>query len=362
MIIDRYILREFLKINALLVALLGLFYVVADFLDNSRYFIKYGASWSTIGQYYMASLPKILLDAFPFTVLFAAILTLWIFARNGEISAMRAAGCSVFRVSMPLIGMGFALSVLAFLVGEFVVPRSQLMLRYVETVKIKKKEYDPMFLESKWVRGTGSILHFERFDPLSRVLYGPQYYVFVDVSRVKTFAYANRAVFDDKTWSWKLEDAVVTSFTANGEIKGVSVEALLPTTVSSEPPRILREGITSDQLSYRELRDLIRLSARSGGNLADRQVDLQQKLALPFANLLFIFLALPFALRRERQADTYVSVVICLVAAIVYWIGNASMKSLAQNGLLNPVVAAWAVNVLFLVGAIVILRKLDRGT
>jgi lipopolysaccharide export LptBFGC system permease protein LptF len=67
-------------------------------------------------------------------------------------------------------------------------------------------------------------------------------------------------------------------------------------------------------------------------------------------------------LRRERQADTYVSIVVCLVAAIVYWVGNASMKTMAQNGLLNPVVAAWLVNVVFLAGSVVILRKLDRGT
>jgi lipopolysaccharide export system permease protein len=303
-----------------------------------------------------------LLDSYPFTVLFAAILTLWIFARNGEIAAMRASGCSVVRISTPLLVAGFVLSIGAFLVGEFVVPKSQMMLRYVETVKIKKKEYDPMFLESKWVRGTGSILHFERFDPMSRVLYNPQYYVFANVSQVKTFAYANRAVFDEKTWGWKLEDAVITSFRENGSVERVSVEAILPTTVTSEPPRILREGITSHQLSYRELRDLIRLSRRSGGNLADREVDLHQKLSLPFANLLFVFLALPFALRRERQADTYVSIVVCLVAAIVYWVGNASMKTMAQNGLLNPVVAAWLVNVVFLAGSVVILRKLDRGT
>jgi lipopolysaccharide export system permease protein len=361
MIFARYFLREFTKILVAIVVLFMFFFVVADFLDNARYFIKYSAPAAVVVQYYIATTPKIMVDLLPFTVLFAAIITMWIFARNGEVAAMRAAGVSVARMGAPLIGAGFVLSMGSFLAGEFIVPQSQLMLRYVETVKIRKREYDPMFLESKWVKGSEGVLHFEKFDPITKVLYSPQYYVFSSASSVKTFAYANKAYFDDAKRSWALEDSVVTNFDGDGNVKNVIVHPALVTSVTSEPPRILREGITSDQLSYRELRDLIRLSRRAGGNLASREVDLQLKLSVPFANLLFIFLAMPFALRSERQADTYVHVVLCLLAAILYWVGNVSAKTMAQNGLLNPVVAAWSANVIFLAISIFILRKLDRG-
>jgi lipopolysaccharide export system permease protein len=361
MIFARYLVREFLKILIAILFLFMFFFVVADFLDNARYFIKYGAPGNVILQYYLATIPKIMVDVLPFAVLFSAIINMWIFSRNGEVSAMRAAGVSVLKMNLPLALVGVLLSVGAFLAGEFIIPQSQLMLRYVETVKIRKKEYDPMFLESKWVKGSEGVLHFEKFDPVTKVLYNPQYYVFSSASSVKTFAYANRAFFDERSFLWTLEDAVVTSFDRDGSVGKVKVHPLLVTSVTSEPPRILREGITSDQLSFRELRDLIRLSRRSGGNLASREVDLHLKLSLPFANLLFMFLAMPFALRSERQADTYVNVVLCLLAAILYWVGNASAKTMAQNGLLNPMVAAWSANFLFLAAAIIILRKLDRG-
>lgn len=362
MIFARYLAREFLKIDLALLFIFLSFYVVADYLENSaRYFVKYDVPGQVIMQYYVSQLPKIAIDSLPFTTLFASIVTLWMFSKHGEIAAIRAAGQSVLRLSLPLVVVGLGLSAVSFIVGEFFVPASQMRLRYVESVLIKHREYDPMFLESKWVKGSSGVLHFERFDPLEWVVYNPQYYVFSSASTVKLYAYSNRSLFEPNERKWIMENAVVTSFDRKGQVERFEFVPRFETSVSSEPPRLLREGITSDQLSYRELSDLIRLSRQSGGNLSNREVDLYQKLAMPFANLLFILLALPFALRKERQADTYLNVVLCLVAAVAYWVGNASMKSLAQNGLVNPLFAAWLVNGLFLVVTILIILKLDRG-
>ena len=95
--------------------------------------------------------------------------------------------------------------------------------------------------------------------------------------------------------------------------------------------------------------------------MAAREVDLYQKLSIPFANLIFVFFALPFALKHERNADTYIGIMYCLIAAIVYWVGNLSMRSLAQNGLFPPLIAAWAVPALLGVFCFWLVRKLDRA-
>lgn len=362
MIFARYLSREFMKVNVGILSLFLLFYCVLNFLEqNSRYFAKYNVEGAVVAEYYLLQLPKLLQDALPFTVMFASIVTFWVFARNGEIAAARASGHSVLRVGLPLMVVGFLLSIGSFLFGEFVVPWSQRRFQYLQTVTIEKRTYEPIYLQNRWVRGEDSLLRFEVFNSHDMVLEKPQYFIFSDRLTLRSFAYAPRAVFDAATRHWVLEDAVVTSFRGDRRVVDTAYVPRIVTEVSVEPPKVLREGVRSDELSFKELAGLIRLAKLGGGGFAQREVDLHQKVSLPLANFLFVFLALPFALRKERRADTYMGVVYSLVAAVVYWVGNASMRNLAGNGLMNPVLAAWLVNVVFVAGAFFVVSKLERG-
>jgi len=362
MIFARYLAREFLKINAFIVLFFLSIYCVIDFLEkNTRYFPKYEATGPVILEFYITQLPKMFVDLLPFSTMFAAVVVLWMFSRSGEIAAMRAAGMSVFRVCRPLVVIGACLSLVSFLLSEFVVPRTTLHLKKVETVKIEKSELGRMFFESNWVRGEGSILHFKNLNQLDRSLEGVEYFVFRSPSEVSLFQHARRASFDVAADAWRLEDVRITSFSSAGALESRTFAKTSLTNVHSQPPRLLGEGVTSDQISYGELRTLIAQSKSAGGAIASREVELYQKLSLPFASLIFVFFALPFALRKERQADTYAGIVACLAAAILFWVGNLSMRNLAQNGVIHPLIAAWAVTAILGVVCTLLVRKLDRA-
>ncbi len=362
MIFARYLAREFLKVNAFIIIFFLTMYCVIDFLEkNTRYFPKYDASGVVILEFYLTQLPKMFVDLLPFSTMFAGVVVLFLFAKNGEISAMRAAGMSVFRVCSPLLVLGAILAVASFGMNEFVVPRTTLHLKKVETVKIEKSELGRMFFESNWVRGEGSILHFKALNQVERGLEGVEYFVFSNPSQVRTVVHARQAFFDGERSTWILRDARETNFDGQGRMTGARFLPTCPTNVVSQPPRLLREGVTADQISYRELRELIDQSKRAGGAIASREVDLYQKLSLPLANFLFVFFALPFALRKERQADTYVGVIYCLTAAILFWVGNLSMRNLAQNGVVHPLIAAWSVTAVLGALCFLLVRKLDKA-
>lgn len=362
MIFARYLAREFLKVNTGIMSLFLIFFCILNFLEqNSRYFAKYQVASSLIIEYYLLQLPKLFQDALPFTVMFSAIVTFWVFARNGEVAAARAAGHSIFRIGLPLMLVGMGISIFSFVLGEHVVPWSQRQFQYLQTATIEKKSYEPIFLQSRWVRGENSLLRYETFDSEIMQLDRPQYFQFTDSLTLRSFSYAPRALYNAETGKWVLDSAVVTTFKANRKEVQTNFVERLQTTVSVAPPRILREGVRSEELSYQELASLIRLAKMGGGSLTRREVDLYQKLSLPLANFLFVFLALPFALRKERRADTYMGVVYSLVAAVIYWVGNASMRNLAGNGVVNPILAAWLVNGIFVVGAFIVVTQLEKG-
>lgn len=356
-----YLIREFLKILLMILTTFVSVFCIVDFFEkNARYFPKYNPPMSVVLEFYLTQVPKLTVDVLPFTVMFSAIIVLWTFSRSGEISVLRAAGMPVSKICLPLFAVGLCLAVCSFLASEYVVPKTSTHLRWIETVKIENEKLDRMFFESNWIRGTNSFLRYGWLDRFAGSLEQPEYFVFSDRGTITQFVQAQRAVFDPLEGRWILQNAAVTHFGVGQKKLQISMFPAIRTTVYSHPPRLLKEGITHDQLSYRQLRTLVRESKQSGGMVAEREVELYQKLAFPFANVIFIFLAVPFALRKERQADTYIGVALVLVLALLFWLGNEVMRSLAQSSRLNPVLAAWTTSVVFTFFGIYLLRKVDK--
>ncbi|MEN9811012.1 MAG: hypothetical protein RLZZ488_2579 [Pseudomonadota bacterium] len=361
MIFARYLLREFIKFYLSISTGFVLVYCVIDFLEkNTRYFPNYNAKAEVILEYYLVQMPKMFVDISPFAVMFGAILTFWIFARSGEIAALRAAGQSIRRICMPVVFTSAAIGFICLLTMEFVVPPALLQLQKIEKVKIEKSALSQMFLESQWVTGQNAILHFKKLNQLEHSLMDAEYVVFRGRGEVAQIVHAQRAVFDPSGGTWKLLAAKVSHFGDAGELLSVSQTGEFKTSVASQPPKLLREGISSDLVSFRELRQVLTDSKSTGAAMASRETDLYQKLSTPFANLIFAFFSFPFALRRERQADTYIGIVACLLAASVFWGSAAAMRAVAANGLLPSFVAAWLPTVLFLALGIALMLKVDR--
>jgi lipopolysaccharide export system permease protein len=365
MTFDLYLLRQFLKTFSLLSFFFIGLYCVIDFLEkNTRYFPKYGASGRVILEFYVSQLPKLFVDLLPFAVLFSTIVVLWTFARSGEIAAMRAAGRSTLRICAPVIFAGFLLSLGSFLLREFVVPRALNHLKKVETVKIEKAELGKLFFESNWVKGDHSVLHFKALNQVKQRLEGIEHYVMPEgssVSDVRVFQYAQYAQFNENIKVWVLFDVSESRFDEKGILVKQQHLDSYHTNVVSKPPKLLGEGVTADQIGYFELRALVNEARKGGGALKRLEVELYQKLALPFANLIFVFFALSFALRRERQTDTYLGVLACLLAAILYWVGNLALRNLAVNGVVPPFLGAWLVTWVLLVGSYFVVRRLDTA-
>jgi lipopolysaccharide export system permease protein len=361
MIFARYMLREFIKLYVSICFGFLIVYCVIDFLEkNTRYFPKYNVSASVVFEYYLVQMPKMFIDMSPFGVMFSGILTAWIFSRSGEIAVLRAAGQPVRRICAPLLSAGVIISLLCLFIGEYIVPSALLQMQRIEKVKIEKSELSKLFLESQWVSTPDSILHFQKLNQIEHSLVQPEYVVFRSPNNIEKIVHGKRAVFDGQLGTWKLTEATVSRFSESGELSQIEKVDSYATTVVSQPPKLLRDGISSDLVSFRELRQVLREGTSTGGAASVRETDLFQKLSAPFANLLFAFFAFPFALRRERQADTYIGIVASLIIAAVFWGSSAAMRAVAVSGLLPSYVAAWGPTLLFLVLGIVVMLRVDR--
>jgi lipopolysaccharide export LptBFGC system permease protein LptF len=74
-------------------------------------------------------------------------------------------------------------------------------------------------------------------------------------------------------------------------------------------------------------------------------VSLQRKVAFPFVTLVMTLLAVPFAVTTGRHGALY-GIGIGIVLAIVYWTMLSVFAAMGSGGLLPPLLAAWAPNIL----------------
>src|SRR5438045_5488691 len=124
-LLDRYLLRELLIPLCYCLGGFLVFWIAFDLFSDLGAFQQEKLKPLEIGEYYLALLPKLLQDIVaPAALLLALLYTLTNHARHHELTAMRAAGVSLWRLCLPYLGVGLAGTVCLFALNEFCVPRT----------------------------------------------------------------------------------------------------------------------------------------------------------------------------------------------------------------------------------------------
>ena len=84
----------------------------------------------------------------------------------------------------------------------------------------------------------------------------------------------------------------------------------------------------------------------SGFNVVPYLVELHRKLAFPLITVIMTLIAVPFAVTTGKRGAMY-GIGAGIVLAILYWTTMSVFAGIGSAGLMSPVLAAWAPNLLF---------------
>ena len=347
-LLDGYVSRAYLRILALAFAgMLGIFYI-ASFIDWSDNLFKGQATGVQLALFLWYSTPQYVYYVLPLAALVATLVTIGLLTRSSELIVMRACGVSLYRTSVPLLVFALLWSGALLALEETVLAQAN---RGAAELKHLMRGGSPRtfnVLARQWVTGRdGRLYHYNYFDPRAAALNEIEIYRFDQANwRIAERTQARAAVFDRTDWR-----------AAHGWIRGFtdhSVTTYLPFAerrLQLEAPGYFgTEQPDAERMSFTDLRQYIATLKISGFDVVPFTVALHRKLSFPFVALVMTLIGVPFAVTTGRRGALY-GIGLAIGLAICYWGLFAVFTAIGSAGMLSPVLAAWAPNVLFVSAA-----------
>jgi lipopolysaccharide export system permease protein len=348
-LIDRYLAGQFLRIFGVSILVVTSLYVTVDFFDRIGNLLESGASVSAITRYFMYKAPLLISRVIGFATLFSTLFCLGLLARAHEITALRASGFSVERIASPLMLIGFVICASTFAWNETLVPVFTHNAQNIYKFEIRNRQQKSILgTNDIWIRGDGSFINVDSFDAQATTLENVTIFLLNRDFSLKSLVEIPKAQWSDN--AWKTNDATEWNFMADGKPLNQKVTAALPISETPEDLKLLARE--PEEFSYFDLQKQITDMKNKGIDTTAYEVDLHTKLALPFVSPLLVFLAIPFALKRQMSGSISLSFGIAMFIAFGYWILAAFCISLGHSGALPSWLSAWTPNFIFaMVGA-----------
>ena len=345
-ILHRYVIREYLKIFSLSLSSLLLIYVIVLFFQKVELFVKYNAPFYLIFLYLLYKIPEVIFQwTLPYGVLLATLLTLGTLSRHSEITAMKAGGVSLYRITFPLFFIVLFISLCSFLGNEYLVPLTNHKTRHLLSVQLRKESPASFFKNYKiWYRSDHHIFNIQLLDPKKKALKGVTLYEFDD-----RFRCLQRIDASEVKWingKWKFYDGSVRDFDEGGSIQTTpfrELEVFLAENWESFE-NIERQ---SREMSYTDLRTYVQRIQAAGYDSTRYLVELYAKLSYPFLNLIMILIGIPFALKTGRSGGVALSIGVSVLIGFAYGVTFYVFLSFGKSGVLSPFLSAWIPTILF---------------
>ena len=344
-VLDRYLLREWLKVFG--VTLLGfpILVIVIDLTDKLDRYVSRGLSAKAIALSYVFGMPETMFQVLPAAVLFATVFTVGNLGRHSELTAAKASGISLRRLLAPLFSAAGASIVLGLVIGELLpgatVRRSELLGERV--IRSTTSRYNFVYrADSGWVYAIRSLEVTPRSMRdviLEREGAGADYPTIVVAAQSAQYGQGRRP-------RWTLAHGTVRYLLGADRELAFGFDSMRTTALRETPTDLLAEPKAPDEMRYAELGRYIDALARSGSDTRKLRVERALKIAIPFTCIIIALFGAPLALTNPRSGLTF-GIGASLATTFIFLLLVQLSKAVGAGGVLPPVVAAWSPNLLF---------------
>ncbi|HEX3274367.1 MAG TPA: LptF/LptG family permease [Gemmatimonadales bacterium] len=352
--LDRYVFGSWFRIFILTALGFPLVSILINLTDTLNKLLDRGLTMRDIVVSYVYSVPENAFLVMPAAVLFATVFTVGAMGRHSELTAAKAGGLSFYRVMLPVFVASALATGLAFLVGEMApgATAKQLELQKAKPPRSTSARYNFVYRgDAGWVYTIRSLELGSRQLKglmLERPGNGAQYPGLIVT--------ADSASYDNRHRTWRLRNGASRVVAGPTRQASFTFRTMQLRSLTQAPPDLLAESKAPEEMRYAELGRYIDGLKRSGNDANKLIVEQALKLALPATCLIIALFGAPLAVQAPR-AGAAVGVAISLGTTVIFLLMTQIMKAVGAGGIIDPTVAAWLPNAVFLLAGLILLSR-----
>jgi LPS export ABC transporter permease LptG len=360
-LLDRYLLRELLVPFGYCLGGFLLAWVAFQLFTELGDLQEKNLGFGDIAEYYAAKSPDFLVTVLPIALLLALLYTLANHSRHHELTAIRAAGVSLWRLALPYFAVGLASGLVLFALNEVWAPDGAERAERIKNRRQTRAGDDAGrrrtgqfgFTNARdgrtWVIGDYDLQTSTMLNPkvIWRLRDGSARWLEADrAGRLNgVWTFFNARVFRESPHTNARPELVLQT---NALAQPHFTET--PDEIRSEiriARRLNKGGNRNADVPLTEILDYLRFHPRP--NRADRwwlYTKLHERLAEPWKCLVVVLIALPFGATAGRR-NVVVGVASSIVICFSYYVLAQFAIALGTGGHLPPWLAGWLANLVF---------------
>ena len=352
---DRYIIKMFLSRVFLLLIIFNVIFLLVDVVEHLDYIIESDISSSQMYLYYTYALPWYTSLGFPMALLLGVVFTTGILQKNNELTAIKAAGISIKRITVSLLLMGIAFCFISFyfeniIVSHFLEKRHDLGSEH-NLVRVRHKNNSKNIFRQESKNKILGINNYSYREEKGRNIF------------IQTFNNNNLVSrFDTKEMSWN-------KINKNWEVKKFLIREWLndsliykeytqDTTLNLNfgPTDLTQSLIKPEEMNYWELKDFVKKINKFGINEPKWAVNMHFKTAFACTSFLMILFGISLSIRKPRS-NIAVGVGLSISVIFIYYAAIMTGRSIGYKGGLDPFISVWLPNIIFFIYGTFLLYK-----
>jgi lipopolysaccharide export system permease protein len=352
---DRYLAREIYRATAFVfVAFLALF-AFFDLVRELDDVGKGGYRLQHVFLYLALSVPGHVYELFPIAVLIGTLAALATLAANSEFTVMRVAGFSPGQAALTLARIGAAFVVLAVIVGEIVAPAAEKAAQRIRLEQLGAAVGSEL-RTGIWVRSDTRFVNVSQVLPDS-TLKGVRIFEFDREFRLLSISEAATGRYQGEN-RWSLSGVTETRFEADRtsvrSLDSISWESVLT------PDMVSVLLVVPEKLSAWGLHQYTQHLAANKQRTERYEIAFWKKVIYPFAALVMMGLALPFAYLQVRHGAVGVKLFAGLMLGVLFHFLNSLFSHLGVLERWPPIAPAVLPSAIFLLAALVMMWWVER--
>ncbi len=359
-ILRTYFLKEFIGPLFLALIVLNFVFILGYLVQIAHLIINKGVDIYSVLKLFLFRIPALLIYLVPIATLAAILLSIGRLSSDNEIVTIRASGINLFRIVLPFLIVGLALSLVMVIFNDRIIPYAHFAMRktLIEVgIKNPTAALEPgVFIDSfdKYILFIYSIEGNKLNNVHIYELQGEDKPPRIIVAKKGEFI----AIPEKNMVKLKLMDGTADEPDPDNphifyKLNFKTYFLTLNMAQNTDSGAIEKKP---KDMTIRELRQEIEKLKTRGIDAAPLLTEINKKISLAFSSLVFILLGLPLAaITRRREKSINFS--IALIIICVYYLLLLGSETLSMLGYLEPITALWIPNILFgLLGLILTYR------